>query len=151
MASGRPSEHVASSTWPPGQAAAACERGRKTTSRGPQRARAGLTQHEAGDQLVARVDEWLAEGPDIDDDGLWSERSPNYAAAVSGPSFLTLAAVLGRESLVDPVRRFVEVFETVGTRPALTATAQDHDCVTLPPFHGEIAVGPWWIPDESEE
>lgn len=60
------------------------------------------------DALVARIDEWLAEEPDIDADGLWSERSPNYAAAVSGPSFLALAQVLDRPHLVDPVRRSVD-------------------------------------------
>ncbi|MBT1680938.1 hypothetical protein [Curtobacterium aurantiacum] len=54
--------------------------------------------------LVDRIDEWLAEGPDIDADGLWSERSPNYASAVSGPSFLVLASVLDRPALLDPVR-----------------------------------------------
>ncbi|WIB78717.1 hypothetical protein DEJ28_06370 [Curtobacterium sp. MCPF17_002] len=58
--------------------------------------------------LVARIDEWLAEGPDIDADGLWSERSPNYAAAVSCPSFLVLAEVLERPALLDPVRRSLD-------------------------------------------
>ncbi|SDQ43439.1 hypothetical protein SAMN02800687_1865 [Curtobacterium sp. UNCCL20] len=58
--------------------------------------------------LVARIDEWLAEGPDIDADGLWSERSPNYAAAVSCPSFLVLASVLDRPDLLDPVRRSLD-------------------------------------------
>jgi hypothetical protein len=58
--------------------------------------------------LLARIDEWLAEGPDIDADGLWSERSPNYAAAVSCPSFLVLAEVLDRPALVDPVRRSLD-------------------------------------------
>ncbi|NQW92336.1 hypothetical protein HQQ88_18745 [Curtobacterium sp. VKM Ac-2861] len=55
-------------------------------------------------ELVERIEEWLAEGADIDADGLWSERSPNYAAAVSCPSFLVLASVLDRPELLDPVR-----------------------------------------------
>jgi hypothetical protein len=58
--------------------------------------------------LVERIEEWLAEGPDIDADGLWSERSPNYASAVSEPSFLVLASVLGRPDLLDPVRRSLD-------------------------------------------
>lgn len=58
--------------------------------------------------LVERIEEWLAEGADIDADGLWSERSPNYAAAVSCPSFLVLAAVLDRPELLDPVRRSLD-------------------------------------------
>lgn len=58
--------------------------------------------------LVERIDQWLAERADIDDDGLWSERSPNYAAAVSCPSFLVLASVLDRPELLDPVRRSLD-------------------------------------------
>jgi len=53
--------------------------------------------------------------------------------------------------IVDPMRRLVEVFETVDGRPALTATAMDDDRVTLPPFDGEIAVGGWWLPGASPE
>ncbi|TCU82131.1 hypothetical protein EDF48_11325 [Curtobacterium sp. PhB191] len=59
-------------------------------------------------ELVERIEEWLAEGADIDADGLWSERSPNYAAAVSCPSFLVLASVLDRPELLDPVRRSLD-------------------------------------------
>jgi hypothetical protein len=55
--------------------------------------------------LAARVDQWLAEGVDIDDDGLYSERSANYAAHVSNPSLLTLAEVFERPDLVDAVER----------------------------------------------
>ncbi|MBF4591857.1 hypothetical protein [Curtobacterium sp. VKM Ac-1395] len=58
--------------------------------------------------LVARIEEWLAEGADIDADGLWSERSPNYAVAVSCPSFLVLAEVLDRPELLEPVRRSID-------------------------------------------
>ncbi|MBF4616148.1 hypothetical protein [Curtobacterium sp. VKM Ac-1376] len=58
--------------------------------------------------LLERIEEWLAEGPDIDDDGLWSERSPNYASAVSVPSFLVLASVLERPDLLAPVRRSLD-------------------------------------------
>ncbi len=46
--------------------------------------------------------------------------------------------------MVDPIRRLVEVFETVGGRPALTATASEDERVILPPFENEIAVGSWW-------
>lgn len=46
--------------------------------------------------------------------------------------------------IVDPMRRTVEVFETVDGRPALTAVAKDDDCVLLPPF-GELAVESWWL------
>jgi len=55
--------------------------------------------------LAARVTQWLAEGVDIDDDGLYSERSANYAAYVSNPSLLTIAEVFERPDLVDAVER----------------------------------------------
>ncbi|WP_328430831.1 MULTISPECIES: hypothetical protein [unclassified Streptomyces] len=57
------------------------------------------------DRLLARVEEWLAEGIDIDAEGLYSERSANYAAHVSNPSLLLLADVLGRTDLLDAVER----------------------------------------------
>ncbi|MDQ0936314.1 hypothetical protein [Streptomyces turgidiscabies] len=57
------------------------------------------------DRLLDRVEEWLAEGVDIDAEGLYSERSANYAAHVSNPSLLLLAEVLGRADLLDAVER----------------------------------------------
>ncbi|WP_454050079.1 hypothetical protein [Cellulomonas sp. Marseille-Q8402] len=65
---------------------------------------AGLHRLTGDDRLVARADEWLAEGVDIDADGFYSERSPNYAAYVSNPSLLTLARLLDRPALLGPVR-----------------------------------------------
>lgn len=56
-------------------------------------------------RLANRVDEWLAEGVDIDEDGLYSERSANYAAYVSNPALLTLAEVFDRPDLIDAVER----------------------------------------------
>ncbi|MFJ3623446.1 hypothetical protein ACIPSH_35695 [Streptomyces iakyrus] len=57
------------------------------------------------DQLLDRIEQWLAEGVDIDAEGLYSERSANYAAHVSNPSLLLLADVLGRADLLDAVER----------------------------------------------
>ncbi|MFF9030768.1 hypothetical protein [Streptomyces iakyrus] len=57
------------------------------------------------DRLLDRIEEWLAEGVDIDAEGLYSERSANYAAHVSNPSLLLLADVLGRADLLDAVER----------------------------------------------
>ncbi|MFI7498266.1 hypothetical protein ACIBVL_07050 [Streptomyces sp. NPDC049687] len=57
------------------------------------------------DRLLDRVEEWLAEGVDIDAEGLYSERSANYAAHVSNPSLILLADVLGRADLRDAVER----------------------------------------------
>ncbi|MEQ4723129.1 hypothetical protein [Nonomuraea sp. B19D2] len=55
--------------------------------------------------LAERVGQWLAEGVDIDDDGLFSERSANYAAFVSNPSLLAIAEVFDRPDLVEAVER----------------------------------------------
>lgn len=60
-------------------------------------------------RLLDRVEEWLGEGVDIDEDGLYSERSANYAAHVSNPSLLLLAEVLGRADLLDAVERNLAV------------------------------------------
>ncbi|WP_030937938.1 hypothetical protein [Streptomyces sp. NRRL S-646] len=57
------------------------------------------------DRLLARVEEWLAEGVDIDAEGLYSERSAVYASIVTNPSLLLLAEVLGRSDLLDAVER----------------------------------------------
>lgn len=58
----------------------------------------------------ARIEQWLAEGVDLQGDGMYSERSPLYACAVSNPSLVVLADVLGRPELLDPVRRNLEAF-----------------------------------------
>lgn len=60
------------------------------------------------DRLPDRVEEWLSEGVDIDAEGLYSERSPLYAAHVSNPSLLLLADVLGRADLRDAVEHNLE-------------------------------------------
>ena len=56
----------------------------------------------------ARIDEWLAEGVDIDGDGFYSERSSIYASEVSNPSLLVLARLPGLAGLRDHVRRNLE-------------------------------------------
>ncbi|KDN75695.1 hypothetical protein DF19_19260 [Streptomyces olindensis] len=57
------------------------------------------------DRLLDRVEEWLAEGVDIDTEGLYSERSAVYASLVTNPALLLLAEVLGRTDLLDAVER----------------------------------------------
>ncbi len=55
--------------------------------------------------VLERVEQWLAEGIDIDADGLYSERSPNYAVFVTNPSLLAIADVLDRPGLRDIVEQ----------------------------------------------
>jgi hypothetical protein len=60
-------------------------------------------------RYVARVDEWLAEGIDIDADGQFSERSTSVYSPTCDRALLTVARLLGREALLDPVRRNLEM------------------------------------------
>lgn len=53
----------------------------------------------------ARIDDWLGEGIDQDGDGEYSERSPIYASEVTNRSLLTVARLLDRPRLLNPVRR----------------------------------------------
>jgi len=64
-----------------------------------------LHRHRPDPRLEARAREWLAEGIDIDADGLYSERSANYAVYVSNPSLLVIGDVLGLPELHDVVAR----------------------------------------------
>ncbi|SDE49318.1 hypothetical protein [Auraticoccus monumenti] len=61
-------------------------------------------QHLHPDAL-ARAEEWLAEGVDVDADGIYSERSANYAAHVSNPCLLVLSELLERPGLAEVVHR----------------------------------------------
>lgn len=67
-----------------------------------------LHRHRPDPRLEARAREWLAEGIDIDADGLYSERSANYAVYVSNPSLLVIADVLDLPELRDVVTRNLE-------------------------------------------
>ncbi len=64
---------------------------------------AGIGDVLGDDECGARADVWLAEGIDLQEDGLYSERSPLYAAAVTNPCLLDLAETRDRPDLVDMV------------------------------------------------
>jgi hypothetical protein len=55
-------------------------------------------------RYVNRIDDWLGEGIYQDADGLFPERSPNYAR-VEVNAFITMARLLRRPALLDPVRK----------------------------------------------
>ncbi|MDQ0574028.1 hypothetical protein [Agromyces albus] len=71
---------------------------------------AGLNALWPDERLRARAELWLAEGIDIDADGLYSERSGIYAAEVTNPSLLSIARDLGRPELRDVVLRNLRAY-----------------------------------------
>lgn len=56
-------------------------------------------------ELIARADEWLAEGMDITHDGEWTERSNGIYNAVSDIALYHTGRVLNRPELLECVRR----------------------------------------------
>ncbi|MFD4599452.1 hypothetical protein ACFWPQ_15645 [Streptomyces sp. NPDC058464] len=90
-------------------------------------------------RLLDRVDAWLAEGVDIDAEGLYSERSAVYASHVSNPSLLLLADVLGRTDLRDAVERnltaTLDLIRPDGTVETVHSRRQDqHHPFPLAPY-----------------
>ena len=81
------------------------------------------------DRLLDRVEEWLAEGVDIDTDGLYSERSAVYASIVTNPALLLLAEALGRPDLSAAVERnlatTLDLIRPDGTVETLHSRRQD--------------------------
>lgn len=59
--------------------------------------------------VLARIDEWLSEGIDQDDEGEYSERSPNYASEVTNRSLVVIARLANRPELLEHVRRNLEL------------------------------------------
>lgn len=64
---------------------------------------AGINALYPNKQYTNRIEDWLAEGVYIDEDGHYSERSANYAV-VENTAFLTLGRLLKKPLLFEPVR-----------------------------------------------
>lgn len=80
-------------------------------------------------EILARIGQWLAEGIDQLPDGMYSERSPLYATAVTNPSLLAIADYAGRPELLEHVRlnlaAFLPWFNPDGTIESLFSRRQD--------------------------
>ncbi|MFJ9629280.1 hypothetical protein ACIRU8_16410 [Streptomyces sp. NPDC101175] len=91
------------------------------------------------DRLLDRAGQWLAEGVDIDAEGLYSERSAVYASHVSNPSLLLLADVLDRPDLRDAVERnltaTLDLIRPDGTVETVHSRRQDQ--------HGRFPLAPY--------
>ncbi|WP_221029109.1 hypothetical protein [Actomonas aquatica] len=78
---------------------------------------------------IDRIDQWLAEGIDVDADGLWAERSSNYTSDVNNPAILEVALLLDRPELLEPIRRSLEAryyfFEPNGEVDTVASRRQD--------------------------
>lgn len=95
------------------------------------------------ERAAPRAREWLAEGVDVDADGLYSERSANYAAFVSNPSLLVLAERLVMPELVEVVHRNLHaqlaLTDADGVVETVFSRRQDHDMpIPLECFHTQL-------------
>ncbi len=78
------------------------------------------------ERFVGRIDDWLGEGIYIDEDGQYSERSTGIYSRVIDNALITIARLLKRPQLLEPVRRNLEMtvyymhpdgeLETIGSR-----------------------------------
>jgi hypothetical protein len=85
-------------------------------------------------RYIHRIEDWLGEGIYIDEDGQYSERSTGIYSRVIDNALITMARLLNRPELLDPVRRNLAMtvyyahpngeIETVGSR------RQDQNMVT---------------------
>ena len=90
-------------------------------------------------KYLVRIDEWLAEGIYINQDGQFPERSRNYSV-VENTAFIHLGDILNRPELLDPVRKNLDstfyYMEQNGELVALDSRRQDkYKPITITRFY----------------
>ena len=89
-------------------------------------------------KYVARIEDWLGEGLDIDADGEWAERSPNYSSAVVDPSLLNIGLLLHKPELLEAVQKnlAMTIYHTEPDGEVETVASRRQD--QRPPTHKYI-------------
>lgn len=104
---------------------------------------ARLWQARGAAAARSRALQWLAEGVDLQADGMFSERSANYAAHVSVPSLLAIGRILEQDEVIVSadfaVRRQAELTDAEGLVETLASRRQDQFAL----FDGG-ALHPWF-------
>ena len=90
---------------------------------------ARLHRRRPSEALAARAVEWLAEGIDVTADGVYSERSANYAAFVSNPSLTAIADVFehaeARAAVIRNLESTLGLIHPDGTVETVHSRRQD--------------------------
>ncbi len=91
---------------------------------------------------MRRIDQWLAEGIDLDEEGQWTERSTGGYNAITDIAFVVMADKLKRPDLLEPARKNLETMlymrHADGEVETSFSTRQDQNT--------RVTMGNYWFP-----